>query len=388
MASHTLLGGLTPKAFLRRHWQKKPLLIRQALPAFSSPISPEELAGLACEAEVEARLVQRISRRPYWSVKHAPFQGKDFTRLPDKNWTLLVQDVDKHVPGVAKLLEPFSFVPGWRIDDLMISYATDGGTVGPHVDAYDVFLLQAAGLRRWDISSRPHADADMPGLELKQVKDFEPEESWLLFPGDMLYLPPGIAHHGVALGPGMTFSVGFRAPSEAEMIADVSGLLTERARRNLHYGDADLRPAGLAPGELRPQERRRVRHMLRKPLQPSDGDLDIWFGRFITEIKPWLKPTALTRPYSLARLGKRLAGSGSLRWHPAVRHAWFARGKSCQLFVNGRHYALPGPLDSLGRKLGNGEAVKTSELRRYLKQTVAVELLLDAINAGELQWQK
>jgi 50S ribosomal protein L16 3-hydroxylase len=388
MRSRTLLGGLAPKAFLKRHWQKKPLLIRQALPAFSSPISPEELAGLACEPEVEARLVQRIPRRPYWSVRHAPFREGDFTRLPDKDWTLLVQDVDKHLPAVAKLLEPFSFVPAWRIDDLMISYATDGGTVGPHADAYDVFLLQAQGLRRWDVSNRPHADADMPGLELKQVKDFVAEESWLLFPGDMLYLPPGVAHHGVALGPSMTFSVGFRAPSEAEMIADFSGLLVESARRDLYYTDADLRTADHAPGELRAEERRRLRRMLRKPLKPSDAALDIWFGRFITEIKPWLRPSPPMRPYSRARLSKRLTGGGSLTWHPAVRHAWFVRGKTCLLFVNGRHYELTGTLAGLGRKLGDGEILKAGELRRHVKQTATMGLLLDAINAGELRWQK
>src|SRR5690348_813356 len=233
-----LLGGLNPRDFLKRHWQKRPLLVRNAFPGFAPPLTAEELAGLACEEGVESRLVVQTRKAPGWKLSHGPFKHKVFTRLPKDRWTLLVQDVDKHLPVAAGLLEPFRFIPDWRIDDLMISYAADGGSVGPHVDAYDVFLLQAEGMRRWDISTAPHADADTPGLELKQIKGFKPEESWLLMPGDMLYLPPGVAHHGVAFGECMTFSIGFRAPSQSELLADLAGLLMQGASRDNHYADA------------------------------------------------------------------------------------------------------------------------------------------------------
>ena len=382
-----LLGGLSPKAFLRRHWQKKPLLVRGAFPGFRSPLSPEELAGLACEEGVESRLVVQTRKAPGWKLSHGPFKHKTFSRLPKDRWTLLVQDVDKHLPAAARLLEPFRFIPDWRIDDLMISYATDGGSVGPHVDAYDVFLLQAKGLRRWDISSAPHADNDTPGLELKQVKGFRPEESWLLMPGDMLYLPPGVAHHGVACGECMTFSIGFRAPSKAEMLEDFAGLLVGQSDRQLHYSDPDLLPTA-HPGELSAAARARARAMLRSRLQPADESLDIWFGRYITETKPWLKPQPLARRCSLTALKVRLAKGRGLRWHPAVRVAWFQARRGCHLFVNGTHYPLPPQLTGFARLLGDSRLMDVKILRRYAARPAAQDMLLGFIDGGLCTWAR
>ena len=382
-----LLGGLTPREFLKRHWQKQPLLIRGAFLGFTSPISPEELAGLACEAGVESRLVTQIRKAPGWRLRQGPFKHKDFTSLPRTRWTLLVQDVDKYLPPVAALLDPFRFIPSWRIDDLMISYAADGGSVGPHVDAYDVFLLQAEGMRRWDISTQPQQDADIPGLELKQVKDFHPEESWLLMPGDMLYLPPGVAHHGVAFGDCMTFSIGFRAPSQAEMLADFGGQLMQDARRDVHYADPDLVPATHG-GELSTEARARARQMLRKQLRPTDETLDIWFGRLMTEPKPWLKPVPPTRRCTPATLKTRLRAGKSLCWHPAARVAWFDSRHAAHLFVDGVHHALPVRLAAFVRTLGDSRVMEASTLLRHAANPAVESLLLSFIDAGQCTWSR
>jgi len=383
--SATLLGGLTPREFLKQYWQKRPLLIRAAFPGISPPLSAEELAGLACEEGVESRLVLQTRKAPGWQLRHGPFLHKDFTKLPKSRWTLLVQDVDKHVPGVAGLLDPFSFIPEWRIDDVMVSYAADGGSVGPHVDAYDVFLLQVEGMRRWDISTQPQKGRTTPGLELKQVQAFTAEESWLLMPGDMLYLPPGVAHHGVAFGECMTCSIGFRAPSQTEMLADFTVLLMEGTDAGAHYADPDLTPSANA-GEITLEARARVRQMLRPQLRPSDDALDIWFGRFMTEPKPWLRPVPPPRRTSSARFKAVLDKGRALAWHPAVRVAWFGARQTCHLFVDGKHYPLPERLAGFAELLGQSRTLDGAKLKRLVTKPELEKLLLTWLDAGQLVW--
>ena len=378
-----LFGGLSPRSFLRKYWQKQPLLVRGAFPSVSPPLSPSELAGLACETGVDSRLVIRTRKAPGWKLNHGPFRYKDFAKLPHSHWTLLVQDVDKHVPNAASLLESFQFIPNWRIDDIMISYATDGGSVGPHVDTYDVFLLQLQGMRRWDINTAPHSEAETPGLELKQVKGFKAEDSWLLMPGDMLYLPPGVAHHGVAFGECMTCSIGFRAPSQAELMDDLAGQLVDSASRVDYYSDADLVPAD-HPGELSRTARSKVRQMLHARLQPSDEELDIWFGRYVTEPKAWLRPAVAARRCTPMRLKQRLARDKPLAWHPAVRVAWFDTRRTCHFFVNGKHHALPSKLARFARLLGDQRRFTAAELQRHIRDPLAESLIRSFIDAGQL----
>lgn len=207
-----LLGGLTPKAFMRRYWQRKPLLIRQAIPGFRHSLSIADIKQLARRDEVESRLIWH--KDGDWKMKRGPF-----SRLPpakQAGWTLLAQNVDAHDDATANLLHQFRFISDARLDDAMISIATDGGGVGPHFDSYDVFLLQAHGRRRWRISSQKDLTLT-PGLPLKILKDFKSEDEYVLEPGDMLYLPPHIAHDGIALGDCMTISIGFRAPTVAAL---------------------------------------------------------------------------------------------------------------------------------------------------------------------------
>src|SRR5690606_36453513 len=192
-----------PAKFLREYWQKHPVLIRQAFPGYRPPLEPEDLAGLACEPYALSRLIVHDAATGAWQVEHGPFEEERFPRQTGRDWTLLVQDVDKWDRDVAALLEHFRFLPDWRVDDVMASYAAPDGSVGAHLDQYDVFLLQASGNRRWAIDTRPDAPKDFrPDQELKLLQVFRPDHDWVLAPGDMLYLPPGVPHHGFAVGEG------------------------------------------------------------------------------------------------------------------------------------------------------------------------------------------
>jgi 50S ribosomal protein L16 3-hydroxylase len=242
----THLGAHPVARFMQQAWQRRPLLIRQALPAFRSPVTRERLFQLACRDDVESRCV--TAHRGRWRLAHGPFPPATLPPVSRRNWTLLVQGLDLHLAAARALLERFRFVADARVDDLMASYATDGGGVGPHVDSYDVFLIQAHGRRRWRISrQRDHALA--PGLPLKILADFRPTAEWVLEPGDLLYLPPGVAHEGVALGECITLSVGFRAPSWQELVEPWFLQQAGRARLPGRYADPDTRPTR-RPGEL------------------------------------------------------------------------------------------------------------------------------------------
>ena len=232
-----LLGGLSPKTFMQRHWQKKPLVIRQAIPGFAPLLDRAELLDLAAQEEVESRLVVQASDKGAsgWRFKHGPFARKALPPFKQTGWTLLVQGVDLHDERLHTLINQFRFVPDARLDDLMISYATDSGGVGPHFDSYDVFLLQAHGRRRWRIGRQKDLSLQ-PDMPLKILANFEPEEEFVLEPGDMLYLPPKYAHDGIAEGECMTYSIGFRSPERAELAQEILQRLAEQAIDELAPG--------------------------------------------------------------------------------------------------------------------------------------------------------
>jgi len=223
-----LLGGLSPATFMRRHWQKKPLVIRQAIPGFQPLLDRTELFAMAADEEVESRLVVHKAAKsgPGWQMRHGPFERKALPPLKQAGWTLLLQGMDLHDDAMHALLNQFRFVPDARLDDLMVSYASDGGGVGPHFDSYDVFLLQAHGRRRWRIGKQKDLTLQ-PDVPLKILANFEPEEEFVLEAGDMLYLPPRYAHDGIAEGECMTYSIGFRAPGAAEVAQEVLQRLAE-----------------------------------------------------------------------------------------------------------------------------------------------------------------
>jgi 50S ribosomal protein L16 3-hydroxylase len=236
-----LINNLDIDDFLKNYWQKKPFLIRAAFPDYQPPISAEELAGLACEDFVESRIILENFANKKWHLENGPFAESRFPELPESHWTLLIQGLNKIFPELDDLLHQFNFIPSWRVDDLMASYAAPQGSVGPHVDQYDVFLLQASGRRKWMISEESvkenNFETDIP---LKIIKNFKAESEWILEAGDMLYLPANVAHYGIAMEDCMTFSIGFRAPSHAELLsAYVDDHITE-LNENLRYQDPDL----------------------------------------------------------------------------------------------------------------------------------------------------
>jgi 50S ribosomal protein L16 3-hydroxylase len=254
-AAAPLLGGLSPRRFMKKHWQKKPLLIRQAMPGVQAPVSRSELFALAGREGVECRLIEQQPRSKGgagWSLKHGPFARRALPPLSRAAWTLLVQGLDLHVASARALLDRFRFVPEARLDDLMISFATEGGGVGPHFDSYDVFLLQVHGKRRWRIGrlEDPSLEPDVP---LKILSNFEAEEEWLLEPGDMLYLPPRWAHDGVAEGGEcMTCSIGFRAPMRSELARELlvrCADAVDTGQAAMLYRDAQQEATG-TPGRI------------------------------------------------------------------------------------------------------------------------------------------
>ena len=328
--------GMPPRRFLRDYWQKHPLLIRNAFPGYRPPISPDELAGLACEDGALARLIVRDREHDRWHVRSGPLSEEDFATTPPRDWTLLVQDVDKWDTEMAALLDHFAFLPTWRIDDIMISYAEDGGGVGAHVDEYDVFLLQAIGHRRWSIDARNNPPlAFRPDVELKQLAQFMPSHTWVLQPGDMLYLPPGVPHDGVAEGDCMTISVGMRAPSEAELLLDLSEHIAEQRPESLRYTDPDLAPAART-GEIDAKALARAAATLRPLSNILDAtDFADWFGRFITRYRSARVAAPPPRLPRAATLARALEQGMDLVRHPWSRYAWTGHGRDARLFVAG-----------------------------------------------------
>jgi 50S ribosomal protein L16 3-hydroxylase len=275
-----LLGGLSPRQFLARHWQKRALLVRGALPGFTGFLDRDGLFALASRDDVESRLVRREGR--LWRLEHGPFRPRDLRTLPPRNWTLLVQGVNLHHTAGAALLARFDFVPHARLDDLMVSYAVPGGGVGPHFDSYDVFLLQGAGRRRWQVSEQADLELD-PRAPLRILRRFRPQDGWVLAPGDLLYLPPRIAHHGVAMDACTTWSVGFRAPGNRELASQFLGDLADRLDFEGLYADPGLAPAR-HPGRIGTDMLDATVALLAR-IRWTRADVEDFLGRYLSEPK-------------------------------------------------------------------------------------------------------
>jgi len=375
----TVLGDVGARRFLRDYWQRKPLLIRQALPGFVSPLTPDELAGLALEDEVESRLVLERGRKGPWELRNGPFTAEDFAKLPKTRWSLLVQAVDQWVPEVHALRAHFDFLPAWRFDDLMISYAPDQGGVGPHFDHYDVFLLQAMGRRRWRIGSAcTDASPLRTDTSLRILEAFETLEEHVLEPGDLLYIPPGVSHWGIAEGECMTYSVGFRAPSHAEILVDVANGAAQRLDEGLRYTDPPL-AAGADDGEIPPAALRRVQRVL----QEMAADTELvrqWFGRYMTQRKyPDLDIAPESPPGDLRAW---LRAGGVIARHPASRFAWSGAEPPFMLFVDGE--ALPCDDAELARLLCSRAVLDARALKATLARKPARELLEELVARGAL----
>jgi len=360
-------------AFLSRHWQREPLLIRSADTHFVPPISSDELAGLALEDAVESRLIEQ--RGDQWHLTHGPFRAGDFVR--DGPWTLLVQAVDHYVPAVAELHRLVDFIPRWRTDDIMASYATDGGGVGPHYDNYDVFLLQGEGQRLWRLGQ--HCDPSTPLLphdELRILAAFEPVEEYLLGPGDVLYVPPGVAHWGIAQGECTTFSIGFRAPRVSDMLSRWVDELLEQLEPELFYSDAG-RSRAQRPGELHERDLQRAMSQLRGVLERARSSR--WFGELATEPRyaPDPDPQQIAGDRALLRRGARsvsLSPATKMAWHQGANHLTvFANGESLDCALS----ALPSLLI-----LCDGQSLEVASLDNALADPDTADLLDSLLQRG------
>ena len=336
-------AGLDPAAFMRRHWQREPLLLRGAFPAFADPLGAREVLALAASGEASSRLVRR--RGASWSLEHGPFPPSRFKQLPRRDWTVLVQDTNHFSPRAEELLASFDFIAHARVDDVMVSYAVPGGSVGPHVDSYDVFLLQGAGRRRWQISAQDDL-AFVPGLDLKILERFTPQAEWVLEAGDMLYLPPGIAHHGVAETECLTWSIGFRAPTDAELVAAFLDFLRDRLAPPGQYADpgaALQRHPGEIPAEL-------VAHAGRamEAIRWNAAELREFTGRFLTEPKAHVFFSAPRKPLTRARFAREAARHG-VALDPRSRLMF----SGTMLFLNGEEVDAPAKARAMLQQLAD-----------------------------------
>lgn len=361
--------GLSDQAFLDEYWQQKPLLIKQGLPDFETPISPDELAGLAIEEDTTPRLILQDSDGEY-SVENGPFEEERFATLQNNDWSLLVTDVEKHLPEISEYLTPFQFLPSWRIDDLMISYAPEGASVGAHVDEYDVFLLQASGTRRWMIDDSDSPDVSLvERATLKLLATFNASQTFDLSPGDILYLPPGVPHHGVAIGDDCTtWSVGFRAPALADIVNEFSELLASELPPS-RYTDPKLQVA--TPGEISGESIARFGQLWRDATQLTDEQLASLVGRLVST------PSIDIERESIS--GNRIL---ELDWikHPFSRFAFITTTKTTHLFVDSEIYQCS---NEFAKQLCAGEIVSGPSLNEQDKSVLTQLLAAGAMQAAD-----
>jgi 50S ribosomal protein L16 3-hydroxylase len=363
--------------FLRDYWQKRPLLIRNPWAAWRNPLEPDELAGLACEAGVESRLIIRTDDR--LEMESGPLPEARFGTLGATPWTLLVQAVDHHAPDVAALIAPFRFVPDWRIDDVMVSYATDGGGVGPHYDQYDVFLVQGLGRRRWRVG--PLCDAATPLLphdDLRLIADFEASGDWVLEPGDILYVPPRYAHDGVAVGDDcMTYSIGFRAPSRAELVEGYCDHQADAMTEEDRYADPDLARQD-NPGEIGAEAIDRLHGLVMEALADREA-FARWFGAYNSQPKQADADWRPEEPIGQTRVAALLAQGVPLLRNPASRYAFIRHEtQALTLFVDGQAIDCAGDAAMLAAQLcAEPQMVAGGALAKSAEAVALIEALID-----------
>lgn len=360
-----LLGGISPQVFMKRYWQKKPLLVRQAIPNFKPLLDRAQLFELAANEDAQTRMViQEPGRKPGWRFKHGPFQRRALPPLKQPGWTILVQGVDLHHDRVHELMNEFRFVPDARLDDLMISFATDGGGVGPHFDSYDVFLLQAHGKRRWRIGRQKDLSLQ-PDVPLKILANFEPEVEYVLEPGDLLYLPPRYAHDGIAEGECMTYSIGFRIPNRAELARELLQRLAEEAEETVGVGlyrDPD-QPAVDQPAEIPGRMLEFAQDALQDALQDSRA-LARGLGEYMTEPKPnvWFEARVASAQdaQTVKAQGIRLDRRTRMMFDPH------------HVFINGESFSASGRDATLMRVLANERALSARDVCKLSPQALTL----------------
>jgi 50S ribosomal protein L16 3-hydroxylase len=374
---------ITLEQFLTDYWQKKPLLIRNALPHFTNPLSADELAGLALEEAIESRLICETPKdTPQWHLKRGPFTEAEFHQLPPTHWTLLVQGVDRLIPEVYSLLDAFDFIPQWRIDDVMISYATKGGSVGPHYDHYDVFLFQAKGRREWSLTTQ-HCTPDnyLPNLELRIMREFITEQHFILEEGDMLYLPPHVGHHGVSLSDEcMTYSFGYRSYNGQELLDSLGEYVAEQGLFKQLYQDPNWLTLKNS-SELEAPAWKQAQHLLHELIN-DELLMKSWFGCFATQLDQHAEqhlPNPLEDEVILDDFIAEINQANTLHRDPCCRFASIDN----TLFINGCSWPTESVSKELIVLLANNRAIPITELRPWLDNNTNLLFLFEL---WKLQW--
>jgi 50S ribosomal protein L16 3-hydroxylase len=349
-----LLAGLSTSQFLTRHWQKKPLLVRQAIPNFAGLLDGKRLVELACRPEARARVVIKHGKK--WDAYTGPFKRAFLRALPRSGWSLLVNDVNHVVPQAHALLRSFDFIPSARFDDVMVSFAPIGAGVGPHYDSYDVFLLQGPGRRRWQLSKQRDRSL-VDGAPLRILRDFQPEEEWVLEPGDMLYLPPGWCHNGVAVDPCMTYSIGFRAPAWQEVAVGFLRHLEDHLSFAGGYRDPGRKPTRHTARLPADMVKQTVKALTR--LRWTERDIANFLGLYLSEPKPAVYYTPPASPLSRSQFAARARDTG------------VTLDLKTQLFYSGSTFFI------------NGEAAKIQGRAAQSLYRLADTGLLSAVNTNE-----
>ena len=393
--SWPVLGKHSQREFLKKFWQKRPLLMKGALKPFPDLISPDEVAGLSCDPRVESRLIMEKGGKTPWELRRGPFKPSLFSKLPKTHWTILVNGVDRFVPAINAFVDNFSFIPFWRIDDVMISVAYDQGNVGAHVDNYDVFLVQAHGTREWMIEDRAVLEDDfVPGLPIRLLRKFKPTHRWLLEPGDILYLPPRFPHHGIARGDRcMTISVGFRAPSIHDL---VNGVVTEALStgdESERYCDPELAPQ--APGEITPETIKKIKGIITKQVA-NDSLIESWLSRYVTESYCDVELNAKRRAPKLSVIRKAISDGAEISRAEGARCAFVkgsdkseakakskkARESEIRFYANGERFDLDGKAALLAAEIANRVVVPNGIAKPLVKDAKAAALLAELIGRG------
>lgn len=379
------------RTFLKDYWQKKPLVLRNAIPNFINPLTPDELAGLALEEDVESRIVWETPQEALrWHLKRGPFVEQDFTKLPQTHWTLLVQGVDRLIPQVHELLQHFNFIPRWRIDDVMISYASLAGSVGPHYDNYDVFLYQAQGRREWSLTSQHCIPENyLKDLELRIMREFPVEEQFILEEGDMLYLPPHIGHYGIAASEEcMTYSFGYRSYQGQELIESLSDFLSEQAVFKDLYSDPDW-SALTNSAEINKGAWGNAQKLLRGLLDKEDL-MRSWFGSFATRLDQQAEqllpmPLEEDEDLGLEHFIQQLHVAPSLDKDSSCRFAYIGSQdqRDVQLFINGCEWDIAGVSEQLVIMVANQDSITLEDLLVFLNTPENLSFLYEL---WKLQW--
>ena len=373
------LGDISRETFMEEYWQKKPVLIRQAFPDFKSPITPDELAGLACEEEVNSRIVMEKDGEHPWFPMFGPMSDEIYASMPKTHWTLVVNDLEKYLPELSWIIDRFRFIPEWRLDDLMISYAADQGSVGPHIDLYDVFILQGMGKRHWQINSQEVTEENqIKETPLRIQKEFQSEEEWIIEPGDMLYLPPGVSHHGISLGESLSYSIGFRATSHADLVNEFIGHITQNLSPQLTYQDPDQRIQEHS-NEIKQDALERVTEIFKQYLKPDHPELQRWFGCYMSDTKTNVVTEPEDEVNSIEEL-KELSNSGTLNRHPASRFAFAQNLDNTLLFIDGEDYEVN---PDFAKALCKQRQIELDELAAIADKD-ELQLMVDLYNGGKI----